>query len=455
MDNKNQKKYYCGTLVYTVSSLVVLFIWLLGGDFAWAMKDRAIVPAATLLIRQFGVSDLVYSLIIISFPNFTNIFLTPIISYISDRHRGRFGRRIPFLAFTTPFIVAGSIGLGFVPMLAKFFSENFTQISYNSWALIWFGLFWIFMDFGTTLSGALSGALINDVVPQELLGRFYGLFRAVSLLAGMIFNWYLMGLIESYYLYIFTGVGVLYGVGLTMLCLKVKEGEYPSLEENFAGQNKSGNIFKPIFIYFKQCFSHPYYLLVMVALTLSCFISVPYNMYAILYAKELNVDMDIYGKICASIYLLSFIVSFPLGILADKFHPLRTSIVGAIFYLFSMIAGLIFVRDAKSFLIILALHTFLSGCYFTVSASLPQRLFPRALFAQFNSAFGMILALGNTLFGMLFGFILDSSNRNYKLVFVFAIVVIIGAISALLAVLKKFKLLGGDQNYNPPLPSQK
>ena len=448
----NSKIYKCGTLVYTSASLIVLFCWLLGGDFAWAMKDRAIVPAATLLIRKFGVSDFLYSLIIISFPNFTNIFLTPIISYISDRHRGKWGRRIPFLAFTTPFIVVGSIGLGFVPKLAELFHSLFGSMSYNTWALIWFGLFWVFMDFGTTLSGALSGALINDVVPQEFLGRFYGLFRAASLLAGMIFNWYLMGMIEVYYLYIFTGVGVLYGIGLTVLCLKVKEGEYPPLEEVYGEQSKSEGIFKPIFRYFKQSFSHPYYQLVIVALTLSCFISVPYNMYSILYAKELQVDMDIYGKICATIYLCSFILSFPLGILADKFHPLRVSVFGALLYLFSMLAGFFMVKDAKTFMVVLALHTLLSGCYFTVSASLPQRLFPRELFAQFNSAFGMILALGNTLFGMLFGYILDYSGKNYRLVFVFAIVITMLAIVSLMGVWRKFNMLGGDKNYVPPMP---
>jgi MFS family permease len=451
----NNKIYKCGTLVYTSTSLIVLFIWLLGGDFAWAMKDRAIVPAATLLIRQFGVSDLVFSLIIISFPNFTNIFLTPIISYISDRHRGRWGRRIPFLAFTTPFIVIGSVGLGFVPMLGKLCFETFGSLSYNLWSLMWFGLFWIFMDFGTTLSGALSGALINDVVPQELLGRFYGLFRAVSLLAGMIFNWYLMGLIESYFLYIFTGVGILYGIGLTILCLKVKEGEYPPLEEVYGPQDESKNIFKPILNYFVQSFSHPYYLWVIVALTFSTFISVPYNLYSILYAKELNVDMGIYGKVCATIYLCSFILSFPLGILADKFHPLRVSIAGATLYLLSMIAGFFMVKDANSFIVVLALHTLLSGCYFTVSASLPQRLFPRTLFAQFNSAFGMILALGNTLFGMLFGSILDWSGKNYRLVFVFAIVITALTIIFLGIILRKFMLLGGDKNYQPPMDFQK
>ena len=144
-----------------------------------------------------------------------------------------------------------------------------------------------------------------------------------------------------------------------------------------------------------------------------------------------------------------------MGILADKFHPLRVSIAGATLYLLSMIAGFFMVKDANSFIVVLALHTLLSGCYFTVSASLPQRLFPRTLFAQFNSAFGMILALGNTLFGMLFGSILDWSGKNYRLVFVFAIVITFLSIVFLSVILRKFMLLGGDKNYQPPMDFKK
>lgn len=212
-----------GTLVYTAAGLVSLFFWLLWGDFTWAMKDRAVGPSATLLIRMFDVSDLVFTLIIVAFPNFTNIFLCPIISYISDRHRGRFGRRIPFLLFTTPFIVAGLIGLGFTPLLGEWLCRAVGPevLPYNTAGLIFFGIFWVLLDFGTTLAGALSGALINDVVPAELLGRFFALFRAVSLVAGMLFNAFLLGLVESYSLYIFVGVGIFYGIGLLSLCTKL------------------------------------------------------------------------------------------------------------------------------------------------------------------------------------------------------------------------------------------
>ena len=114
-----KKLWRVGTLSYTAGGLLMLCLCLLGGDFPWALKDRAVAPSATLLIRQIGVSELVYGLVIIGFPNFTNLFLSPAICYISDRHRGRWGRRIPFLMFTTPFIVLGLYLLGFSRMLGS------------------------------------------------------------------------------------------------------------------------------------------------------------------------------------------------------------------------------------------------------------------------------------------------------------------------------------------------
>lgn len=55
----HQIKYRCGTLAYTTAGLISLFAWLLWGDFAWAMKDRAIVPAATLIARSFNLKKAV------------------------------------------------------------------------------------------------------------------------------------------------------------------------------------------------------------------------------------------------------------------------------------------------------------------------------------------------------------------------------------------------------------
>lgn len=455
--SKSQPKIWrVGTLTYTSVGLVSLFCWLLGGDFAWAMKDRAIVPAATLLIREFGVSDLLFSIIIIAFPSFTNIFLMPAISYISDRHRGRLGRRIPFLAFTTPFIVVGACGLGFSPILGRLLSQicgGTEVISINLASVICFGVFWTSLDFGQTMAGALSGALVNDVVPQELLGRFYGFFRGISLLAGMIFNYFLLGIVEENYLLIFCGVGLFYGLGLLCLCLKVKEGQYPPPPEPSTEHKGALQVFGPVLTYFRQSFSISYYRLLIATLALATLAASPFNMFSILYAKSLNVDMGMYGKIIAITYCCSFILSFPLGVLADKFHPLRASIISLFIYLCSMIAGWFCVSGQISFLVVLFVHGLLSGCFFTVSASLPMRMFPRSLFAQFNSAMAMIHSIANVLLGPIFGYILDFTNRNYRIVFIFSVLIVSLSICSLWMIYCKFLQLGGDRNYTPPIPS--
>ena len=44
-----------GTLVYTAGGLAVLFLWLMWGDFAYSMKDRATGTVAALMLKKFDV----------------------------------------------------------------------------------------------------------------------------------------------------------------------------------------------------------------------------------------------------------------------------------------------------------------------------------------------------------------------------------------------------------------
>ena len=446
----------CGTLVYTTAGLVSLFCWLLWGDFTWAMKDRAVGPSATLLIRMFDVSDLVYTLIIVAFPNFTNIFLCPIVSYISDRHRGRLGRRIPFLIFTTPFIVLGLIGLGFTPMLGRWLCRLVgpEMLPYNSAGLIFFGIFWVMLDFGTTLAGSLSGALVNDVVPAELLGRFFALFRAASLIAGMLFNAFLLGLVEGYSLYIFVGVGIFYGIGLISLCAKVKEGSYPPVAPAVAPVGVRNTVFRPVETYFRQSFSIPYYRWVIAGLVFSYLAAAPFNMFSIFYAQSLKMDMHRYGLLITLTYAVSLVMSYCLGMLADRFHPLRTSLVAQVLYLVTMVVGWFTVTGDASFGVLLVIHGIISGCFFTLSASLGQKLFPRELFAQFNSAFSMLLAIGNVFLGPLFGWLLDNLARNYRYTFLFGAILTALSVISLWKVFQGYLACGGDAAYTPPDPGE-
>ena len=46
----------------------------------------------------------------------------------------------------------------------------------------------------------------------------------------MLFNWYLLGTVKTHYLAVLVGFGILYGLSFVFMCLKVKEGDYPTPE---------------------------------------------------------------------------------------------------------------------------------------------------------------------------------------------------------------------------------
>jgi hypothetical protein len=178
-----------GTLTYTTGSLIVLFLWLLWGDFSWAMRDRSVAPLAQWYLKSIEVPNLLFALLISTFPAAIGLVLGPIISYKSDRHRSPRGRRIPFLLITTPIAAFGMLGLAATPYISRWVHGHFPDQSEMVVAVLCFGVFWAAFEFATIVASSVFGGLIGDVVPAPLLGRFYGLFRAVSLIDGMISNY--------------------------------------------------------------------------------------------------------------------------------------------------------------------------------------------------------------------------------------------------------------------------
>src|SRR5439155_14596168 len=97
----------------------------------------------------------------------------------------------------------------------------------TGWVIATFAFFWIMFDVAVVVTGSVHGALVNDVVPREVIGRFFGLFRVVSLGAGMLFNYFLLGEMKDHYVSIFFVIGLLYLICFMAMCLLVKEGDYP------------------------------------------------------------------------------------------------------------------------------------------------------------------------------------------------------------------------------------
>lgn len=444
----SERRWEIGPLVYSFSGLVVLFGWLLFGDFAWNARERAITPLVQLMLEGEGVSDTIVGLLVGSLPAALGMFIAPAVGYRSDRFRSRLGRRIPFLLVSTPVASAAMLGLAFAPAVGGWLHKTLGGNS-PGLALCFLAFFtvcWISFEVAAVVGNTLFLALINDVVPRVMLGRFFGLFRVVSIVVGILFNFFLMGKAEEHLCEILIGLAVIYGAGFTLMCLRVKEGEYPPVSETEIREGFSVSVRR----YFRECFTHRYYLWLFGALALANMAFTPVNIFSIFYAKSVDMGMGAYGKILAGGFVVSLLTSYPIGSLADRFHPLRIALAALLVYFPLCIWAVIWARTSGTFAFGFAIHVIISGIFFTGTASLGQRLFPKERFAQFASAGQMILGLLTMLLPPMTGLILDMSGHAYQLTFLVGAILCLLAVASFLVVMKYFHRLGGDAAYHPP-----
>ena len=446
---KPPKTWRVGTLVYTTSGLAILFGWLLWGDFAGSIKDRAITPVAQIMLRGFSAPDWLVGLLVGSVPAGIGLILGPIISVKSDRHRGRWGRRIPFLLIPTPIVALAMFGLAVTPSLGTWLHGYLGAHSPGEMGcrMIAFGFFWTWFEIAAIIINNLFGALINDVVPHAIVGRFFALFRAVSLIAGILFNFFLMAKAGTHYLEIFIGLGAIYGVGFSLMCFKVKEGEYPPPPPVSVAK---ANIITPVLAYLRECYTNPFYLSFFLATTLGGLAIAPVNTFSVFHARSLGMSDDLYGKSLALSYGFSLVFSYPIGVLADRFHPLRLGIFCILLYMLVTLFGFIFASTVSAFFIAFVLHTIISGCYLTGTASIGQRLLPMAKFAQIGSAGGIIGAICYMILPPALGLFIENIHHNYRYVFLLASIMAAGSAATYVVVFLKFKTLGGDAAYIAP-----
>ncbi|AHF92922.1 MFS transporter [Opitutaceae bacterium TAV5] len=451
------KTWTAGTLTYTSAGLVALFLWLLFGDFAWSMRDRSVGPMAHWYLKNLGVSNVLFGLLVSSFPAAVGLILGPVISMKSDRYRSKRGRRIPFLLVTTPIGAFGMIGLAVTPFIAKRVHGLFPDQSEMVVAVLCFGVFWAAFEFATIAGQAVFGGLINDVVPKPLLGRFYGLFRAVSLIDGIIFNYWIMGHVPAHFTLILGSVGVFYGAAFMWVCFKVREGDYPPPPEDDGGP-VAGNgrpvvgrgFFAAVRTYFRECFTSSYYISIFVMLTMGTMSFLPVNAFSIPYARSLDMSMEFYGKCLALTFGISLCLSYFLGWLADIFHPIRMSIVALLAYLFVTAWSWVFATTPERFAVAFVMHAVTSGIYVTSVASLGQRLYPHSRFAQFASAGGIFMSLVTMTLSPLTGMVIDWAGLVYRHTFLIGGCLTLVALAASFYAYGKFMRLGGPKNYVAP-----
>ena len=459
------KLYHTGSLAYTKAGLFVLFSWLLWGDFSFTLMEIVWGSVLPLDLHSLKAPNMVISLIIITIPQAMNFILNPIISSISDRHRGRFGRRIPFLFFATPFVTLFLVLLSFshqigTGLYAWINSGGTERISASTLTIGIICILILGFRFFELFIGTVYWYLFNDVVPAALLGRFLGLFRVVGTLAGVLYSYFIYGYAQSHGSWILLGTSLLYGVVFMLMCLNVKEGSYPPPDPMTKGSRSPWAYLKT---FGRECFSHRIFILAY--LSFACWSLVAcIGPFVIFMATSLGLTLDQMGKIGAGAGIVTGILIYPAGILVDRLHPIRMMLVAAtglcivtpfnlIFLFVDFSPEVVF----KIYFGIAMISAPLSAISAAASIPLLMRILPHDRYGQFCAANAMVAAATSILGGALAGVFLDlmkplfhRDDFYYRCIPIWTTGGFLCALTLTWMFFREWKKMGGDDHYRPP-----
>ncbi len=258
--------YRAGTLSYTKPALFLLFGWLLWGDFCHTLFETIGGPEILRLYLQkdFHVKTQTIFIVFTLIPQLVGLIIVPIIGFKSDRRRGRGGRRLPYIIWTMPFLCIFAALLGFsddIMQLAKEYVGPGHSISPLVAGLSLIGFLVMGFAFFNDFVNSVFQYLFADVVPREVMGRFSGLFRMVGAGAGFFTNTFFGKYALTHMKWVHIGGAMVYLVGFSLMCLFVKEGEYPPVTDI----TPRTPVRAQVRLFFRECFTKRIFWLVYIS----------------------------------------------------------------------------------------------------------------------------------------------------------------------------------------------
>lgn len=420
-------RYSVGTLRYTRGQLFKLFAWLLWGDFCFMLMETVVPAILPLKLKHLGSPNWVIALIMSTLPGILNMTVCPWVSFKSDRYRSRWGRRIPFIILTLPFLSAFLIFLGFSSQLGSLIYSWLhagNRFSAASVTIVCVGIFMVGFQFFNMFVNSVFWYLFNDVVPTAFMGRFLGLFRIIVGVKTTLFNFFVFQYAESHMTEIFVGASLLYALGFGIMCYFVQEGEYPPPEENVDGRR---GLVSELKTYFRECYSQKYYWNLF--LYTACWnIYGTINMFALFAQQDIGLSLAQIGTIAGINSIISLLLTYPAGALGDRIHPLRVLRWSHLAHLFVTPLMLIWLFYSPSpqlvfvFCVLFgALGVSVYACIDAATLPMCMRVLPHDRFGQFSSAQSQVRSVGAIFGGLLAGVFIDmtralhhGSNFGYR-----------------------------------------
>jgi len=432
MSSIGAKQYRLGTLVYTRASLVTLFGWLLWGDFIYTLMETVIPALLPLLLKENGATNSQIGFIGASIGMTANAVLNPIISFKSDRYRSRFGRRRPFILWTTPFVVLFLCVIPFAPDLIGWLREWAAAAAVMDRSpvpilIVLFALLVAGFQVFNMFVSSVYYYLIPDVVPEEFLGRFYGLFRVFGTAAALVFNLFLFGRADRLMHEIFVGIALLYGVVITLMCWRVKEGEYPPPQAE-----AHSHWWSSVRNYAQECFGTRYFWWVFITYACLTWSNAANPFILFFFRDEMGFSLASYGKLNAAGNILVILLSYPMGILLDRLGGHKSLILSqslsAIVCLVAFGAAGFSPWSAAGFRLAATVAISMAGLSIM---RWMMDVYPRERYGQFGSAGALFASLGGIVLAPLCGGFFDKVHSyNYFWLWI-ALFSALGAVSAM------------------------
>lgn len=329
LEAKKPQLYRVGTLTYTKASLLSLFFWLLAGEVIYILLDGIEPKILPIILKQHGATDQQIAILISSVAAITNLIVNPVVSYRSDRKRSRWGRRIPYLFWATPFV---SVFLALTPFAPEIV-ERAMRVGWIAdflrtftWApvIIGYAVLVVLYQLFQKIIGSVYFYLFRDVIPNEHMGRFLTFLRVFGALATFGLNYWLVGMAEQYSKHIFVGVAIFNLVGFMAMCWFVREGDYPPADEEPQRESpKRGGFIRGAVTFMRESYRSRIYwwtyyqrMMMFGAMAVSPFV--------ILFARdELHINLDRVGKLMSWSAVIWLVVAYPVGWLLDRWGSIR------------------------------------------------------------------------------------------------------------------------------------
>jgi len=157
--------------------------------------------------------------------------------------------------------------------------------------------------------------------------------------------------------------------------------------------------------------------LLFAAVALAAIAVLPLNINSYNARAQFGVDAASFGRAIALTYGISIVLAWPLGWLADRFHPLRVGGAVLALYALAMLGAWAGVAGRSSFLVALVLHGVLAGAFLTGTAALLPAMLPQARFSQLAALSAAVTALLAVVSTVAMGAALDGAGHDYRLLF--------------------------------------